>query len=365
LKRICSLFLILSFWMPQVSASGISAECACVMVAETGEVIFEKNAQKQHAMASTTKIMTALLALETTQPDEVVTVSRNAQNQEGSSLYLREGEQIRMEDLLFGLMLNSGNDAAVAVAEHIAGDVPAFSEQMTMRAAELGAVNTQFQNPNGLDAPGHYTTAYDLALIASAAMKNPEFRSIVSTRQKTATLENGHILYFSNHNKLLHQYDGAIGVKTGFTKKTGRCLVSAAERNGVLLIAVTLNAPDDWNDHKKLLDDGFSEVSLTTLLAEGYVFSRKTVNNQEICFIAERAVLLPAKNPGKISVITHMPEELSAPLNRGDKVGEAEVFRNGEKITTVSILSDSAIREIAPKKPFPFLKILCRFLFGV
>ena len=217
----------LNFNLP-VYALDISAKSACVISADTGEIIYAENEKEKLSMASTTKIMTALLAIESGRLDETVTVSANAQAQEGSSIYLRTGERIILKDLVYGLMLNSGNDAAVAIAEHMSGSEDKFAELMTKRAKELGAVNTSFKNPNGLDEQGHYTTAYDLALIAAYAMKNEEFKKTVSTKSATATLEDGEILYFSNHNKLLKMYDGAVGVKTGFTKASGRCLVSAA-----------------------------------------------------------------------------------------------------------------------------------------
>ena len=226
MKKIVSLLLILCLIilpLPKVSALSLSAKYACLIDAQTGQVLFEKNGYTEHSMASTTKIMTALLAIENSTPQEIVTVSANAAGTEGSSLYLKSGEKIAMGDLLYGLMLESGNDAAVAIAEHIGKSTDDFAQMMTKRAHEIGARQTAFKNPNGLDAEGHHTTAYDLALITRHAMKNPVVAEIVATKRKTTDgASNSTIRSFYNHNKLLSLYTGCTGVKTGFTKKTGR-----------------------------------------------------------------------------------------------------------------------------------------------
>jgi len=266
MKRFVFTYLFIFLINFPAYAMDLSAECACLVSADTGEVIYAKREREKRPMASTTKIMTGLIASEYERPDEIVTVSANAESQEGSSIYLKKGEKISLDDLLCGLMLNSGNDAAVAIAEHIGKNVESFAELMTKKAKEIGANDTNFKNPNGLDEEGHYTTAYDLALIAAHAMKNENFAKTVATKNSTAALESGQILYFKNHNKLLDMYEGANGVKTGFTKASGRCLVSAAEREGVRLIAVTLNAPDDWNDHKKMLDYGFENITAQSIV---------------------------------------------------------------------------------------------------
>lgn len=213
-------------------------------------------------MASTTKIMTALLAIERLDPETVVTVPKEAVGIEGSSIYLTEGEQITVSDLLYGLMLESGNDAATALAIAAGGTVEDFVRLMNERAAELGLEDTHFSNPHGLSADDHYTTAYDLARLTCAALENETFASIVSC--KTKTISDGR-RYLSNHNRLLRSYEGCIGVKTGYTLATGRTLVTAAERDGLTLVAVTLNDRSDWADHTRLLDYGFAHYESVAL----------------------------------------------------------------------------------------------------
>lgn len=335
LSFLCAFILL----CPNVFAEDISAECACVMVAETGEVVYSKNAEKEHAMASTTKIMTALLAIESGKGEELVTVSKNAERQEGSSLYLRCGEVISVSDLAYGLMLNSGNDAAVALAEFLGGNTADFAQQMTEKAKSIGAEHTQFQNPSGLDQDGHYTTAQDLAKITAYAMKNEEFCKIVSTRKKTITTPGGQIIYLKNHNKLLDQYEGALGVKTGYTKKTGRCLVSAAERDGILLIAVTLHAPNDWNDHKLLLDRAFADVSKKRILSAGQVLKEQN----GITLAAAGNADIPEKNPGAFEIRLHLPKNPVPPINQGEKLGEAEILRNGVCVRTIDVISEQTL----------------------
>ena len=238
--------------------TGISAKSAVLIDADSGSILYEKNANEPMGMASTTKIMTALTVLWLCSADSVVTVPREAIGIEGSSVYLCEGEQLTVEQLLYALLLSSANDAAVALAIHSAGSVDSFSVQMNRYADLLGIEDTNFTNPHGLYDENHYTTALSLALIAREAMKNELLRKIFSSYKATIPF-NGEPdrRLLVNHNKLLRTYDGAIGVKTGFTKKTGRTLVSAAERDGLTLIAVTLNAPDDWQDHTSMLNYGF------------------------------------------------------------------------------------------------------------
>ncbi len=339
---ICAMLLLGN---SRAMALEVSAEYACVMLAQTGEVIYEKNAYVQHSMASTTKIMTALVALENCGLEDVVTVSRNASMQEGSSMYLHPGDQITMENLLYGLMLNSGNDAAVAIAEHVAGTAEIFAEMMTARARELGAENTQFKNPNGLDADGHYTTAYDLALITRAAMKNDTFRQIVKTKSKTVSLAGGGAdLYLGNHNKMLQLYDGAIGVKTGFTKATGRCLVSAAARDGVEVIAVTLQAPDDWNDHTRMLDDAFSRYAEATVFHAGDCLRETEVAGEPVQVLVGEDVktVSPKGEQPKAEVVVHLAENLSGPVIQGEKIGYMEV-KTGDQSQAVPLLCDRAV----------------------
>lgn len=342
MKKIVFIVLaILALPMYVLASPEISGEYACVMEAETGEVLFEYNGDITHSMASTTKIMTALVALESSSPDELVSVSRNAAYQEGSSAYLAQNEKIKMKDLLYGLMLNSGNDAAVAVAEHISGNEATFAEKMTDRAKALGAFNTQFKNPSGLDAEGHYTTAVDLARITAAALKIPEFREIVSTIYKEVDYSGGR-LCFSNHNKLLKSYDGCIGVKTGFTKKTGRCLVSAAERDGITIVCVTLRAPDDWNDHKKLLDYGFEKVTYTEIVKQGEALTTvHLLSGGEIPAVSGETVNLPLSSggKGKTEIVLHTLPRIENSVAENEKVGEFDVVYDGCIIKKIDLLA--------------------------
>jgi len=330
-----------------------SAECACVIDAKTGRVIYDKNMNKQHTMASTTKIMTALVALENSALSDVVTVSKNAAGKEGTSLYLKAGQKATMEDLLYGLMLQSGNDAAVAIAEGVADSVSGFADLMNKKAKEIGAKNSSFKNPNGLDEEGHFTTAYDLAIITKEALLNPKFSEIVAT--KTKNILDG-TQTVSNHNKMLKIYDGCIGVKTGFTKKSGRCLVSAAEKNGIKLIAVTLNAPNDWNDHKNMLDYGFSETAYFPIIAGGMtvnVVSVKKGSSKTVELCAEKDFYISENKDEKfknISVKCNIPKEVTAPVKKGEKIGELTIFYKENPLETINLLAAADIGFLENKR---------------
>lgn len=346
MKKIIAAAALIFAFAPSCAALEISAEAGIIIAADTGEVIYEKNPDDRLPMASTTKIMTAITALESSGKDDIVTVSANAERQEGTSLYLKRGDKIRMEDLLYGLMLNSGNDAAVAVAEYISGSVENFSCEMNKKAEKIGIKNSSFKNPSGLDDAEHYTTARDLALISAYAMQNTDFKTIVSTKEKSVRVNNAETLYFANHNKLLKRYDGAIGVKTGYTKRSGRCLVSAAERNGVMLIAVTLNDPNDWNDHENMLDYGFALCSPRQILAEGRELKRLELpSGKELCAAVGEEVSVTAVKDRvpKCEVRLHLPKKISTTICAGEKIGEAEVIINGKTIKTVPITAKEII----------------------
>ncbi|MBQ9914866.1 MAG: D-alanyl-D-alanine carboxypeptidase [Clostridia bacterium] len=353
----CSFLLFLSVIVP-VEAISVSAGYACLMDAQTGRVIYEKNAHARHSMASTTKIMTALLALENTKMDDIVTVSPGAAGTEGSSIYLAAGEKLSMEELLYGLMLQSGNDAAIAIAEHVGGSVEKFAEMMTARAEKIGAKNTAFQNPNGLDAPGHYTTAYDLALITREALSNPEFAEIVATKKKSYPAKDGKkARYFTNHNRLLSSYAGCIGVKTGYTKKTGRCLVSAATKDNATLICVTLNAPNDWQDHSNLLDYGFSQTETKPLVLCDMVLKSIPVKNGK-----SKTLELLAKDDfyfsdarqeglGKIQLSYKLPKEIEAPVTYGTNIGKLFVYYDKTLLKEIDLYAGVDIPYQEPPKP--------------
>ncbi len=255
---------------PHVDVPNVQAESAILMDVNSKRVLFEKNADEPKSIASITKIMTAILAIEYGNLKDTVTVSPHASRMEGSSIYLRPGEQVTLETLLYGLMLRSGNDAAVAIAEHLAETEANFAHLMNVKAWELGMSRTHFANPHGLDEEGHYSTARDMAVLSAYALKNPLFQQIVKTKTKRVSWPGEQWQRsWSNKNKMLHFYDGADGVKTGFTRKSGRTLVSSATRGSQQLVVVTLNDPDDWRDHMRLLDYGFSRYPARLLLKEG------------------------------------------------------------------------------------------------
>lgn len=284
-KILSSLLLCFSLIFSAFPASAtpsVSAQSALVMEASSGRILFQKDAHHPLPMASTTKIMTAVIALEEGSPDDIIKISANAANTEGSSMYLCEGESLSLEEVLYGLMLASGNDAAVAIAEHFGG-TENFVRLMNNKAKEIGAKNTHFTNPNGLPDSNHYSTAHDMALITAYALKNSSFSQIVSTKTHTIPpTDRSSARTLTNHNKLLRMDESCIGVKTGFTKAAGRCLVSAAKRNQMTFICVTLNAPDDWNDHTLLYQNLFSQYRQSTLLRSGIPLDSVSVENSEI-----------------------------------------------------------------------------------
>ena len=250
LRGLWVLCLIFCITPAVAEALEVSATAAVLMDADMGQVLYEKNGDRQMLIASTTKIMTALVVLEHAAPDDVITVTPDHMA-EGSSMYLRAGETVRVEELLYGLLLCSGNDAALALTE-CAGGLTPFVALMNEKAAALGMARTSFANPNGLDADGHYSTARDMAVLAAAAMENPTFRRICSSRSVTIGQRT-----MENHNRLLRQMEGCIGLKTGYTQAAGRTLVSCTEREGCRLVAVTLQDGNDWADHAALYDYGF------------------------------------------------------------------------------------------------------------
>lgn len=264
-----SMFLIsmLALLASAESSAKTGAKSFALYNPELNLFLCEKNMNMRLPMASTTKILTALIAIEELDLDEKITVQKEAVGIEGSSVYLAEGDVLTARDLIYSVLLQSANDASVVLALRIGNTIEGFADIMNKRASDIGATNTKFKNPHGLDSDDHYTTAKDLALIASAALNNDTFRKITSTHKYSFTTgEKTRALV--NHNKLLTQYDGCIGVKTGYTKRCGRCLVSAAYREGVTMIAVTLSDPDDWRDHKELLDLGFSTLESIDLIKE-------------------------------------------------------------------------------------------------
>ena len=269
-KIVLCLVVILAILICSIPVSAnevsVSAKAYVVLNADTFEILSSKNAAARMSMASTTKLMTALILAEQRTPFKQIVATKEMVTVEGSSMGLLEGDTVSHYALMVGMMLSSGNDAANVAAISVAGSVENFAVLMNKRAKEIGMVNTNFVTPSGLDDDNHYSTAYDMSLLAVEVLKNETLSKIVASESMTVSYGNppyDRRLY--NHNRLLSTYDGAIGLKTGFTKKSGRCLVSAARRDGCTVIAVTLNAPDDWNDHKKLLDFGLSQLESVDL----------------------------------------------------------------------------------------------------
>ncbi len=367
MKRFFCIFVLVLCMLPSTClGADISAKSAVVIDARLGKVLYEKNARQRMSMASTTKIMTALCALEEGNLDKTVTVDDRAVGVEGSSMYLTKGENLTLEELVYGLMLSSGNDAAVAIACAVSGGVEEFASLMNKKAEEIGAVDTKFKNPNGLDEEGHYTTAYDLALITAYAMKNDIFRKIVSTYQTTVTGPEGK-RYLTNHNKLLRRMDGCIGVKTGFTKKSGRCLVSACERDGVTLVGVTLNAPDDWNDHIKMMDTAYPKIKLKNVFQEGDSLGSVSIKNgtkKKLDAVCRAPVDIPCTEGTKYVTLVKLPSIVSAPIKKGDTVATAEIYADGELIDTAEFVASVGADEVVERKTPNSFEIIWNFFLG-
>lgn len=332
-----------------VGAVDVSAKSAVVIDTRTDKIIFQKDAFERRSMASTTKIMTAVLAIESGRLDEAVNITGEMTRAEGTSLGLHIGDKIRLYDLVYGMMLESGNDAANAVALHLSGGFSSFSKLMNEKARQIGMNNTSFVTPSGLDDENHYSTAYDMAILASYCIKNPVFRSVCSAKKYTAQLlEPQTKLYFSNHNRLLSSIDGVFGVKTGFTKKSGRCLVSAIEKNGAVLVAVTLNAPNDWNDHKRLYDYALEKLDTVTaepnfpdtLCVIGGV--KKEVGIKASC--GSFSIALYGENAMEQKV--YLPKFIYAPVGTGDRLGKIDFFCRNNCIKTVWLLADESVERI-------------------
>ncbi|MDK2835390.1 MAG: hypothetical protein PWP21_167 [Thermosediminibacterales bacterium] len=330
-KKIVYIFVIIIL-MSSVRASAqsnpplINSKSAILMDVNTGRILYGKNIHEKRPMASTTKIMTAIVALENGNLSDIVTISPKAAKIEGSKIYLKPGEKLTLEELVYGLLMMSGNDAAVAIAEHIGKSVEGFAEIMNKKAISLGALNTNFKNPHGLDAEGHYTTAYDLALITRYGLSIPKFREILQTKHKVITNRQ---LY--NKNRLLSQYEGGDGVKTGYTSKAGRCFVGSATRNNWQLISVVLNSPSIWRETKSLLDFGFKEYSPVNLFHKNQVIKKIDVKQgikDKVDLIIKDDVIIPLKAGEKkdIKVTIDYKKFVIAPVDKDKPVGNLKLF---------------------------------------
>lgn len=328
-----------------VGAVSTSAKAAAVINGDTGEIIYAQNADERLPMASTTKIMTALLLCENADLNEEITVTADMLRVEGSSMGLLAGERVTYHDLLYGMMLASGNDAANVTAISLGGSVQKFADMMNKKAEELGLCNTHFVTPSGLDAEGHYTTARELALLAAYALKNEAFAKAAAS--ESAVLNYGNPPYrrsLTNHNKMLKLFDGAVGVKTGFTKKSGRCLVSAARRDGKLAVAVTLNDPDDWNDHANLLKLGLDSIKQTRYSPNISCYNIPVIgSSEEQIEVFIEPYTVNTLETEDISCEVNLPKFLYAPVYKGDILGTAEYKMGGEVIGRVEL---TALRDI-------------------
>lgn len=354
MRKTTIFLLILSLTFSCCSATDVSAKSAILYEPKTETILFSKDIHRTREIASTTKIMTAVVVLENAELDEIVTVPKSCTGIEGTSLYLKEGEKLSVSDLLYGMLLKSGNDAATVLAHYVGdGSVQDFVGMMNEKADSIGLFDTHFKNPSGLPDDGHYSTAYDMARLTAYAMENPSFSEIVATKEKTITGRS-----LKNHNKLLWLYNGANGVKTGFTKAAGRCLVSSAERDGLELIAVTLSAPNDWNDHEALFDYGFSNYELYSENKFDEVTSLSVVGGKSATVnvsVKEHTYFLAEKNDVFERKVL-IPKFIYAPVKAGDEVGKIIYKVNGEKVCSVSIISDDTV-DFLEKKNF-FEKIL-------
>lgn len=313
----------------------VSAQTAILVEANSGEILYEKNADEKAYPASITKIMTALLAAENGKLDKRVRISENASGVEGSSIYLETGERIPLRDLVYGLMLRSGNDAAIAIAEEIGGSTQNFVFMMNKKARELGAYNTHFANPNGLHDPEHYTTARDMALISMAAMRNPEFKKVAASKTWIADRGEGKYNYFYNKNKVIYQYDGGTGIKIGFTKAAGRTLVASSERGGMELICVVMNAPDWFQDTYKLMDYAYDQYSAVRIAEGKRPLKAVGIRGSDRNFVMigpREDILCPVKkgSDARISVVYVLPDRPKAPLARWQEAGRLKIYVDGK-----------------------------------
>lgn len=340
-------FLVASILTCRALAMGTSAASAVLIEQNSGRILYQQNADEERLIASITKIMTAVVALEHADKGRSYTVTARDMA-EGSSMYLKPGDTLLLEELLYGLMLASGNDAALAVAHCVSGETEDFVALMNETARRLGMTHTHFANPNGLDAEGHYSSARDMAVLAAYALKNQDFRRIVSTASVTIGER-----YLANHNKLLRLYGGCIGVKTGFTKAAGRTLVSAAAREGMTLVCATLNDGNDWNDHMALLDYGFANYHMETAVPAGQVLASVLVQGGTAVTIplaASEDLSYPLTGEESLKVVARVPLSIPAPVVPGQAVGEVCAYLEDQEVARVDLVATapSAKKERVP-----------------
>ncbi len=335
-----------------VGSPTLSAACAILVDGESGRVLFEQNAHEERAIASITKLMTAYVAVQHTDSlAQEVVIRPEWTGIEGSSVYLKAGERVTLETLLYGLLLNSGNDAAVAIACHCAGDQETFVAWMNECAAQLGMTQTHFLNPNGLNEEGHYSTAFDMALLARACKQDAIVSKIVATKSITLGTRT-----FSNHNKLLWRYEGCTGMKTGYTEASGRTLVSSAQREGRTLIAVTLNAPDDWTDHTKLFDYGFDNFTRHLLCRKNKTVAQVPVFGGLVPFVGvvtEQDLHYPLALRENVSAKYDLCDGVDAPVQCGTVLGTLSFYLDDELIGKTDLIAKRSVHcDCAPPRTF-------------
>lgn len=356
MKKVICFGLLFSLFVFSINARAVttSAKAAVVINADTGEVIYSQNAEEKLPMASTTKIMTALLLCEKGDMEKEITVTDQMVRVEGTSMGLLAGDKVSHKALLYGMLLASGNDAANVTAYALGGTIDGFVKMMNDKAVELGLSNTHFETPSGLDGDEHYTTALDLANLARVCMENELFYEAASS--KSATLEYGNPPYrrtLTNHNKLLKTFEGAVGVKTGFTKKAGRCLVSCAERDGKRVIAVTLKDPNDWADHTELLNYGLDSIKTAQIIPETKEYTVPVISSGgESLRVEIEDFSVNTLDTNGFSYKINLPEFLYAPIKKGETVGSVTYYKNGEEIHKKEIKASKNIEKAVPQKDF-------------
>jgi len=333
-----------------------SAKSAFLMEALTGRVLYSKNAEQALPMASTTKIVTAITVLDNYDDlDTPIKINSKAVGVSGTSIYLQQNEELTVRELLYGLMLRSGNDASVALAYEVGGSVENFCEMMNTLAKKVGAENSNFVNPHGLDADGHYTTAHDLAVITAYALENKDFAEIVSTKTKTICKDKENSRYLLNKNKLLANLDGCIGVKTGFTDDAGRCLVSACERDGLRLVSVVFNCGPMFEESSAMFERSYEKFKMVELLPPYYYIKSAEVENGEDAYVglySQSSFSLPLtqEEESNINIIYDAPDKLEAPLEKGQEVGKVEIFYGNhllfsEKVYTIEEVDSKLFKD--------------------
>lgn len=364
MKHVLWLFLAISIIAGPICAAvatpNIKASSAILTDATTGQVLFEKNADEHRPMASTTKIMTAILTIENCKMDDTITASKNVSQTQFTSMHLLPGEQISVRDALTAMLLRSANDCAVALAEHIGGSVDGFAQMMNDKAKELGAKNTHFVTPNGLYAPGHYTTARDLALIARYALRLPIFNEIVATRCKRIERSmNQQDVFVTNKSKFLRNYQGADGVKSGYIKQAGHCYVGSATRGGWRLVSVVLNSPDTQAETTMQMDYGFKNYQRIVLgVPEQPVTKMAVIGGVEkLDVVLDKKLTVAVKVGQAASAKTEIHlNQIQAPVKKGDKVGTMVACVGNKPVASVDLVAASDINPSMASTTWPWVR---------